>query len=39
MQSPIIGRTIAIAIILALVGRTAFRSLSAPHRRPFRNPA
>jgi hypothetical protein len=29
MQSPIIGRTIAIAIILALVGWTAFRSLSA----------
>ena len=29
MQSPIIGRTIAIAIILPLVGWTAFRSLSA----------
>ncbi len=29
MQSPIIGRTIAIAIIVLLVGWTAFRSLSA----------
>src|SRR5260370_12330737 len=29
MQSPIIGRPIAIAIILALVGWTAFRPLSA----------
>jgi peptide-methionine (S)-S-oxide reductase len=29
MQSPIIGRTIAIAIIILLVGWTAFRSLSA----------
>lgn len=29
MQSPIIGRSIAMAIILALVGWTAFRSLSA----------
>ena len=29
MQSPIIGRSVAMAIILALVGWTAFRSLSA----------
>jgi peptide-methionine (S)-S-oxide reductase len=29
MQSPIIGRTIAVAIIILLVGWTAFRSLSA----------
>ena len=29
MQSPVIGRTIAIAIIVLLVGWTAFRSLSA----------
>jgi len=36
MQSPIIGRTIAIAIIVLLVGWTAFRSLSArPPASPF----
>ncbi len=36
MQSPIIGRTIAIAIIVLLVGWTAFRSLSA---RPAASPS